>query len=240
MLIKYPVLTLVGGRSGSPSASASSRSWAPQFFATLPLDEGERIVALEKRDITVYPVAPGLVGEVGLDVRPRGTTLADFAPRLREITMSVDPALRLGITHSRPDFERQDQLAVRLIALIISLVLLSVFLLSAGGVYALASFTVTRRRREIGIRTALGALPRQVVQSIFGRVAGQITLGLVVGVGGATLVDRLTGGELLGGRAGILLPIFGVLMAVVALLATLGPARRGLRIEPTEALRGDG
>jgi ABC-type antimicrobial peptide transport system permease subunit len=79
-----------------------------------------------------------------------------------------------------------------------------------------------------------------VLQSIFGRVARQITLGLVVGIGGAVLVDRLIGGELLGGRGGILLPIFGVLMVIVALLAALGPARQGLKIEPTEALRGDG
>jgi ABC-type antimicrobial peptide transport system permease subunit len=129
---------------------------------------------------------------------------------------------------------------VRLVALMIGLVLLSVFLLSAGGVYALTSFTVTRRRREIGIRSALGALPRQVLQSVFGRVARQIVLGLAVGIGGAALVDRTTGGKLLGGRAGILLPVFGVLMAVVALLAALGPARRGLKIEPTEALRADG
>ena len=187
--------------------------------------------------VVFYPVAPSQVQEVSLEVRLRGSTPTDFAPVLREVTMNVDPALRLGTTYSRADFERQNALAVRLIALVISLVLVSVFLLSAAGVYALTSFTVTRRRKEIGIRTALGAVPGQVLRSIFGRVARQIVMGLAVGVGGAALVDRLTGGELLGGRAGILLPVFAVLMTLVALLAALGPARRGLRIEPTEALR---
>ena len=184
-----------------------------------------------------YPVAPSQVQELNVELRLRGSTTADFAPTLRELTMNVDPNLRLGTTYSLADFERQDALAVRLVALVVALVPLSVFLLSAAGVYALTSFTVTRRRKEIGIRTALGALPGQVLRSVFGRVARQIALGLVVGAGGAAIVDRISGGELLGGRAGILLPVFAVIMTVVALLAAFGPARRGLRIEPTEALR---
>lgn len=158
---------------------------------------------------------------------------------MREASAAVDPALALGTSRSLADSHRQDRLAVRLTALMIGLVLLSVFLLSAGGIYALTSFTVTRRRREIGIRAALGAHPRQVLRSVFGRVARQVALGLVVGSGAAAGIDRLTGGELFGGRAGILLPTFAVLMAVVALLAAAGPARRGLKIQPTEALRAD-
>ena len=191
------------------------------------------------RPALYYPVAPSQLGSMVLEVRLRGTTPADFAPRLRALGVAVDPTLRLGTTFSRADFERQAQLAVQLVALVIGLVLLSVFLLSAAGVYALTSFTVTRRRREIGIRCALGGHPRQVLRSIFGRVARQIALGLVVGIVAAAALDRITGGELMGGRAGILLPVFGVMMTVVALLAALGPARRGLRIEPTEALRAD-
>lgn len=45
---------------------------------------------------------------------------------------------------------------------------------------------------------------------------------------------------MLGGRSGILLPTFAVVMAVVALVASLGPVRRGLSVEPAEALRADG
>ncbi|HEV2074836.1 MAG TPA: FtsX-like permease family protein [Thermoleophilaceae bacterium] len=120
-----------------------------------------------------------------------------------------------------------------------SLVLLSVFLLSAAGVYALLSFTVTRRRREIGIRAALGALPRQVLWSVFSRAAGQIALGLAVGVASAVLLESATGGELMGGRGAVLLPAIALVMAVVGLLAALGPARRGLKIQPSEALRAE-
>ena len=187
-----------------------------------------------------YAVTPAQAQGVALEVRLRGSTPAEFAPRLREITVAVDPTLRLGTTYSLADFEEQDKLAVRLVALVIGLILVSVFLLSAAGVYALMSFTVTRRQREIGIRSALGALPRQVLGSIFAGVARQIALGLLVGIVAAGAIDRLTGGELMGGRGGILLPVFGVTMTIVALVAALGPARRALGIEPTEALRGDG
>ena len=196
------------------------------------------------RPVIIYPVSleqMNVAEDVSIELRTRGTTTpTDFAPRLRELTATVDPTLLLGTTYTLSEIERQDQLAVRLVAFVISLVLVSVFLLSAGGVYALASFTVTRRRREIGIRTALGAHPRQVLRTVFGRVAGQIALGLGVGIVAAAAIDRISGGELLGGRGGVLLPIFGVLMTLVALLAALGPARRGLRIEPIEALRSEG
>ena len=195
------------------------------------------------RPVVVYPVSleqANAANGVSLELRVRAGAASDFAPRLRQLTAAVDPTLLLGAPYSLAEIERQSQLAVRLVALVISLVLVSVFLLSAGGVYALASFTVTRRRREIGIRSALGAHPRQVLRTIFGRVAGQIALGLGVGIVAAAMIERISGGELMGGRGRVLLPVFGALMAIVALVAAMGPARRGLKIQPTEALRSEG
>ena len=167
------------------------------------------------------------------------TTAADFAPKLRRVAANIDPALRLGRTFSMEEFAKQEQLAVRLVGLAVGLVIVSVFLLSAAGVYALTSFTVTRRRREIGIRTALGAHPRQVLLGIFAGVARQVAIGLTLGVAAAVAIEVSSGGELMGGRGRYLLPLFGSLMAVVAIVGALGPARRGLRIAPTEALRSE-
>jgi predicted permease len=190
-----------------------------------------------------YAVAPRqahLTEALSLDVRlRRPTTPADFVPKLRAIAAAVDPALRLGRTYSRAEFEEQDRLVVRLIALAFGLVIVSVFLLSAAGVYALTSFTVTRRRREIGIRTALGAHPRQVLFGIFAGVARQVGLGLALGIAAAVAMEMGSGGDYMGGRGRFLLPTFGALMALVALVGALGPARRGLRIAPTEALRSE-
>jgi putative ABC transport system permease protein len=187
-----------------------------------------------------YPVAPRQVGAASLVVRLRpGTTPADFGPRLRQLTAAVDPVFRLSSVRSLADADRQRKLATQLTSLAVGLVLLSVLLLSAAGIYALMSFTVTQRRREIGIRTALGAQPRQVLQTIFARAAMQIAAGVVVGVAIGVLVEIATGGGLVQGRGRVLFPGLALLMALVGLIAALGPARRGLRIQPKEALRAD-
>ena len=99
------------------------------------------------------------------------------------------------------------------------------------------SFTVARRRREIGIRSALGADRRQVLASVFARASAQLGAGILVGLIGAVAVDRLTGrGPVHDGNAVILLVVAAV-MTTVGLLAATGPARRGLAVQPTEALR---
>jgi predicted permease len=190
-----------------------------------------------------YAMAPSqlhLTQWVDVEVRLRKpTTAADFVPKLRRVAAAVDPALRLGRTYSMVEFEKESQLILRLVGLAVGLVIVSVFLLSAAGVYALTSFTVTRRRREIGIRNALGAHPRQVLHGVFAGVARQIAMGLALGVGAALVLEMGSGGELMGGRGRYLLPVFGAAMAVVALAGAFGPVRRGLRISPTEALRSE-
>jgi hypothetical protein len=184
-----------------------------------------------------YPVVPAQAQDASLAIRLRGSAPADFGRRLREITAAVDPSLRLGTVRSLAEDNRRDRIAAGGVGVLVGLILLIVFLLSAAGVYALISLTVTQRRREIGIRTALGGSPRQVLRSVFARAATQIALGLAVGVLLAALVEGLTGGELMGGRGAVILPVLAMAMTVVGLLAGLGPARRGLRIEPMEALR---
>lgn len=78
-------------------------------------------------------------------------------------------------------------------------VTLSVLLLSAAGLYALMSFTVTRRRREIGIRMALGARPGRMLASIFARALWQIAAGVAVGVTAALVLHRRLNIEVEGG-----------------------------------------
>jgi predicted permease len=187
-----------------------------------------------------YPIGADQVPRAGITVHLRGATPLDFAPRFREIAAEVDPDLRLGTVRSLADSNRQQQTAARLVGLAVGLVLLCALLLSAAGVYAMMSFTVTQRRREIGIRSALGAQPAAVLRSIFARSAVQVAGGVGIGVAMGALADQLGGGDLLDGRGPVLLPSIALLMMAVGLLAALGPARRGLRIQPTEALRGEG
>jgi predicted lysophospholipase L1 biosynthesis ABC-type transport system permease subunit len=113
----------------------------------------------------------------------------------------------------------------------------SVLLLSAAGIAALMSFAVTRRRREIGIRVALGASHGRLMGAVFMRPARQLGLGLVIGAVAAAALDNLTGGQMLDGRAVLLVPLVAALMVLAGLLATLAPARRAMRIHPVQALR---
>jgi putative ABC transport system permease protein len=170
-------------------------------------------------------------------IKVRGDATS-FAARLREITTSLDPSVRLSI---RPfvEIERQQQLALRLLLVALSLVTGAVLLLSAAGIYALMSFTVSRRRKEIGIRAAMGADAGQLLRGIFSRSVMQIGLGVTVGAAIALSVDFLTGGATLGAEGRLFVPAMAIVMMIVGLAASIGPARRGLRIQPTEALRAE-
>jgi ABC-type antimicrobial peptide transport system permease subunit len=113
----------------------------------------------------------------------------------------------------------------------------SVLLLSAAGIYAMMSFTVASRRREIGIRSALGAAPGRVLSGIFKRAGAQLGAGALGGLLLAEAVVRAAGESFLDDETALLLPTVAVLMMAIGLLAALGPARRGLAVQPTEALR---
>ncbi|MBA2602191.1 MAG: hypothetical protein H0U94_01265 [Acidobacteria bacterium] len=165
---------------------------------------------------------------------------ADMDPwgaRLRHIAADVDPALQVRNVMPMDALLRQHQGNMRLLAGIFVAMMLSVVLLSAAGIYAMMAFAVTQRRREIGIRLALGAGARRILWTMFSRVAAQLLAGAGLGTSVAMLLNRAAGGALMKDHATMATAVVVVLMTVVGLLATLGPARQGLRIPPTEALR---
>jgi ABC-type antimicrobial peptide transport system permease subunit len=172
-----------------------------------------------------------------LAIRLRGETPEQFAPRLREIAATVDPAIHLARLRPLPEVYHEEQLGLRWGALGLSLVTLSVVILSAAGVYALISVVVSRRSREIGIRVALGADRGHIVRSIFSRVAGQLGIGVMAGLVMAALIAAGIGGDPASWAAA--LAAVAVSIVLIGLLAALGPARRALGINPTEALRAE-
>jgi hypothetical protein len=182
-----------------------------------------------------HAAAPAQDGATLLIVRIRNRAATEFAGALRSITATVDPALLLNqlTTGSRHELRQW----LRAFALGITLVTLSVLLLSAAGVYAMMSFTVARRRREIGIRSALGADPRRILTSIFARAGAQLGAGVLLGLLFAIALEWGSDGRFMGGRPFFVLPSVALIILMVGLLAALGPARRGLAIQPTEALR---
>lgn len=171
-------------------------------------------------------------------IRVRGADPRQFSPRLRELTAALDPTIRLSVMPFS-DMQRQAAAALRLTLFAVGLVVISVLLLSAAGIYAMMSFTVSQRRKEIGIRAALGADAHQLLRSIFTKAALQLGAGVAAGTALALVADVASGGEFIGSFGRALLPVTAVVMVIVGLFATIGPARRGLRIQPTEALRAE-
>lgn len=118
------------------------------------------------------------------------------------------------------------------------LVILSVLLLSTAGIFSLMSFDVTQRRREIGIRSALGANQRRVLAGVMARSVKQLGIGVMVGLSVLAALPPMELDFGVGVERDMRLIIgVAVLMVTVGLLAAAGPVRRGLRIQPSEALR---
>ena len=187
------------------------------------------------------PSPPERLDQVHMLVHVRPDPLA-FAPQLREIAAGVDPALHLS------DVQRLDQVTGDLVWFVrlwlrVTVVMTAVALvLSLSGIYAVLSFIVARRTREIGVRVALGASRWRIVGAIFRRPLIQVGLGVLAGnallaLAGSieTEMPGLTG-ELSAGQLGIL-AAYGVVMLGVCLLACIAPTRRALRVEPAVALR---
>jgi putative ABC transport system permease protein len=125
-----------------------------------------------------------------------------------------------------------------------NMILLGVFaglalLLAAVGIYAVMSYSVTQLTHEIGVRMALGAKQRDVLNMVLGQAAKLAVIGLAIGLFGALLATRVLQTLLFGVRAYDVanFAIIGFLLASVALIASFMPALRATRVDPMVALR---
>ena len=196
------------------------------------------------RGIGLYlPAAAGSAFEPHMLVHTRGDPMA-FVPRVRAIAGALDPTLKLS------EYQRMDRIADDLVwtwemFMRATLVMTAVaLLLSLAGIYAVLSFTVARRTREIGVRVALGANGRTVITAVFRRPLTQVGIGIAVGAAliylGADVLSRTEFQNApisLSPRQVALLVVYAAFMLGVCLLACVVPTRRALRIQPTEALR---
>ena len=189
--------------------------------------------------VAYHAASPGQVQPAQLQLRLRGDSTG-LAERLREVAASVDPTLHIDAVRTLAEIYREHRFGDNVGTIIIGAITLSVLLLSAAGLYALMAFTVAQRRREIGIRAALGAQPGQLATAVFRRAFLQVAAGAAVGIVVAYLVRRYVPIEQIGGLTipGVL-PGAAAFMLLVGILASMGPARRGLRIDPTESLRSE-
>jgi putative ABC transport system permease protein len=161
--------------------------------------------------------------------------------RVREIGAAVAPELELSQLATSAAADEERSVGLRLLALMVVSVMASVLLLSAAGVYALMSFLVASRRREIGIRGALGAAPHRVLVATVRRAGAQLVGGALAGL---ALVEALARGALgasllFAGESPYVLPGVVAVLMLFGILGATGPVLRGLAIQPREALQAD-
>jgi predicted permease len=174
------------------------------------------------------------IDPVVVTVRVAGDA-APLAPRVAALAPQVDAGLHLRDIVALDDIVAQEQTRMVASSAVFGSVLLVALVFSAAGLYALMAVAVARRTREIGIRVALGASRRRVLSIVFARAGRQLGGGIIAGncliLFLAWRTDSLTAALL------VMSVITSVIMAVVGVLACAAPARRALRIQPTEALR---
>jgi hypothetical protein len=176
------------------------------------------------------------VDPVAVAVRVAGDA-APLAPRVTALARQVDAGLHLRDIVTLDDIVAREQTRMVFGSGIFGGVLLVALAFAAAGLYALMAVAVARRTREIGIRIALGANPRRVLRMVFARAGRQLGGGIIAGnsliLFFAWRADSLTADLLVSSV------ITSVIMAAVGALACAAPARRALRVQPTEALRQD-
>jgi len=176
--------------------------------------------------------------ELTLHVRTATDAQTSLAAVRREF-QSLDPTLpvyNLGTLAQQKDGSLY---AERLAAALLTLFGLLALSLAAVGIYGVLSYAVTERTREMGVRLALGARPRDLLKLVVGQGMMLTLIGLVIGVGASFALTRLIAKLLFGVSATdpLTFIVTPLLLAGVTLLACWMPARRATRVDPLAALR---
>jgi putative ABC transport system permease protein len=175
-------------------------------------------------------------------IRARGNPAAALAAARQEVR-ALDPSLPLINVWTLPEVIAQSLWVPRIVATLLGGFGLLALVLAAMGTYSLMTFLVRQRSRDIGIHMALGAQRRDVARMVLRRSASLVLAGVIVGVLGAAVAMRLVseqiGGMLYDVQAAdpLAFGLTALLLAAIALLASLLPARRASRVPPMTALR---
>lgn len=175
-----------------------------------------------------------------LIVRTRGAPSALGAP-IQRVVRTMDPDLALSEVATMHDVVAAAAGGTSYAALLVGAFALLGLLLAAIGTYGVVSHMVVQRSAEIGIRTALGAGPSNVMRIVMGNGCALGAAGALLGLLGSTATSRVLSGQVYGVSAmdpATLLASASGLVLITA-LASLIPAWRALRIDPATALRTD-
>jgi predicted permease len=162
-----------------------------------------------------------------------------FGPALQEIIRAIDPELPVSDLRSM-EVRIADSLVIRRSPALLAVIFAGVaLLLAAIGTYGVLAYAVSQRRREIGVRMALGALPGQIGRQFLSIGLRLLVAGMVLGIIGAWLAGRAMQSILFEAPILPMTTLAGtsVIMTLVSMAACWLPARRAAKVDPMEALR---
>jgi predicted permease len=166
----------------------------------------------------------------------------DAVTKLAQSALSkVNPGLAIAIPQSMDAIVAQALGQARLMMILLGLFAGIALLLAAVGIYGAVAYSVAQRTGEIGVRIALGAQATDVLRLILGQGMMPVVIGLATGLAAALALGRLLRTQLyqISPHNPTLLFTTAVVLALVALLACLVPARRAAHVDPIQALRAE-
>jgi predicted permease len=193
----------------------------------------------KQMDFVYLPLAQHPVARMVLLLRTSGDPLQMVRP-LKAIVRTLDPNMPMLETRTYEDLYRYAAVdgpgaAVDLVGVLGAVGLI----LAIAGLYGLVAYNVSRRTREIGIRIAIGAGPRDVLRLMMGKGLVLVAMGTAIGLAMGFALERLMN-SMLFNAGGIDLTVYLIVvpaMVLATMLAAYVPARRATRIAPTTALR---
>jgi predicted permease len=180
------------------------------------------------------------LGRMDMVVRSR-LPLGSLTGTIKREVRALDSNLPIDQLRPLEEVVEQSISQPRFYMLLLSIFAAVALALAAIGIFGVVSYSVTQRRREIGIRMALGADPARVLRMVIGGAVGLAAVGVGLGVLGALAGTRLMTGLLFGVQATDPATFLGVsaLLLGIAALSSWVPARSAVRVDPNVALRAD-
>jgi ABC-type antimicrobial peptide transport system permease subunit len=151
----------------------------------------------------------------------------------------LDPDLQVGTVRTMREWLARTLVRPRFATVLVATFGVLALALAAIGTYGLLAYDVTRQRREIGIRIALGAAPRTIVAAVLGRGMRLAVLATMLGVAGAIALTGLLRGELSGVSPTdpVTFAVSALVLLAIAAIACVLPAWRASDVDPLETLR---
>ncbi len=161
--------------------------------------------------------------------------------QLRRVATKVDPDLTVGDVRMMEDILADRRWGARVFGTMFAIFAGIALFLAAVGLYAVTAYAVAQRTSEIGLRVALGARPQDIIWLIARRAAGQVVVGLALGLAGAIIVGRLLKSFLVQTEPtdAVTLMAIAATLVVVAAVASFWPSSQAMRLDPAVALRDE-